>query len=404
MKILYVNTLYSPDVMGGAELSLKLLVEGMKAQGHEVVVAAMRPKAQQGQDTVDGVSVYRCELRNLYWPYVKQKPKAPLRLAWHWKDRYNAEMGKQLAAIISQERPDVLSCHNLAGWSIAVWEAAKVQGIPVVQVLHDLYLLCANSDMFKGDEPCKGRCPSCRLLRFSHAGKSRQLDAVVGISHTVLKRFERFGYFEGVQKEVIYNARFIADKGRHGRADIFRVGYLGTLSSKKGIHWLIAQFQKHIKPRHKAELFIAGNGQDDYVQELHQMAQGDASIHFLGHQPSAKFYAGIDALVVPSLWEEPLGMVAIEALAHHIPVIANKVGGLAETVIHEKNGLLVHADDADSLGNAMNRLMEDPLLYEALASNARPSVADFLSVQRMVGEYEKVLDKVLINRDKEAKN
>ncbi|WP_028296511.1 glycosyltransferase family 4 protein [Olivibacter sitiensis] len=401
MKILYVNTLYSPDIKGGAEISLKLLVEGMKVQGHEVVVAALRPEGQQGEDVVDGVHVYRCGLRNLYWPYVPQRPKAPIRLAWHWKDRYNEEMKRQLADIISRERPDVVSCHNLAGWSIAVWDAAKEQGVPVVQVLHDLYLLCANSDMFKGDKPCKGRCFSCQVLRLSHARKSRQLDAVVGISHTVLRRFERFGYFQEVPKEVIYNARFIADKGRHAKAETFRIGYLGTLSPKKGLNWLITQFKERVKPARKAELFIAGNGQDDYVCELHQLALGDQRIHFLGHQPSDQFYAEIDVLVVPSLWEEPLGMVAIEALAHHIPVIANEVGGLAETVIHQENGLLVHGDAPNSLGDAMNRLVVDASLYEVLASHARKSVAHFLSVPRMTQEYEQLLNKV-VNDNKEV--
>lgn len=403
MKILYVNTLYSPDIMGGAEISIKLLVEGMRSQGHEVVVVSLRPKGHTGQDEVDGVPVYRYALKNLYWPYVKRRPRAPIRLAWHWIDRDNRAMAGQLAQVLRQERPDVVSCHNLAGWSIAVWDAVRQQGIPLVQVLHDLYLLCANSDMYRGDNPCVGRCLRCHLLRFSHAKRSSRLDAVVGISYTVLKRFERFGYFDGIRKEVIYNARFIEDKGRQrSRKGTFLVGYLGTLSAKKGVHWLIDQFIKHIDKESNAELLIAGAGQEEYVGELRRLASSDERIRFLGYQSSADFYAKIDLLVVPSLWEEPLGMVAIEALAHHIPVVANEIGGLAETVKHGQNGLLVHAQDASSLGRALKDLMGDSVLYERLASQARASVVPQLSVGRMVGEYGALLEEI-VEKNKKAK-
>src|SRR5690606_2371457 len=116
------------------------------------------------------------------------------RLSWHLKDRLNHDMGSYVREVLKLEKPDVVSCHNLAGWSVAVWDEISRAGIPVIQVLHDMYLACANSNMFKGDHPCDTQCLSCRLLRSQHPEKSDQVSAVVGISQSILNRFTQLGY------------------------------------------------------------------------------------------------------------------------------------------------------------------------------------------------------------------
>ena len=62
MRILYIHTLYTPYVAGGAEISLKLLVDGMRARGHDVTVLSLVPDGGLINDWVDGVKVYRAGL------------------------------------------------------------------------------------------------------------------------------------------------------------------------------------------------------------------------------------------------------------------------------------------------------------------------------------------------------
>src|SRR5690606_36848540 len=113
-----------------------------------------------------------------------------------------------------------------------------------------------------------------------------------------------------------------------------------------GIEWLIEQFQSlHID----ASLLIAGRGKNDYEEKLRSLSR-HPKISFLGYVRSADFFQMIDVLVVPSLWKEPLGMVAIEALANNLPVIAYKSGVLEETVRDGVNGLFCNATHPDSLG------------------------------------------------------
>lgn len=394
MKILYINSLYSPLIEGGAEISLKLIVEGLKSRGHEVVVLSLSPDLGIKEDIVDEVKVYRAGLINSYWPFAKDKPGQLSRLGWHVKDRVNSEMGEVAKHILEKEKPDIVSCHNLAGWSVSVWDAIHASGIPIVQVLHDLYLLCPNSNMFKGNIPCTNQCTSCKVLRLTHPHKSKKVKAVVGISQNILSRFTAAGYFKKAEKYVIYNTRAIqepAPKLPRSKDQKLIIGYIGTLSPIKGIEWLIDQFKTL---GFSANLIIAGKGEKNYESKLKKAAKGHA-IEFLGHQNSQEFFTKIDVLVVSSLWQEPLGMVAIEALANHIPVIANKAGGLQETVQDRVNGLFCYAHRPESLGEALTKIYLEPETYNTMSATARKSVEDILSTDRMISEYETVLTQTL---------
>lgn len=400
MKILYINSLYSPYIEGGAEISLKLIVEGMKSLGYEVVVLSLYPEKELEESTVDGIKVYRADLKNFYWPYSKSRPGKPMRLAWHVRDSYNRRMKEYVKEVLRRENPDVVSCHNLAGWSTSVWDEVKKVGIPLVQVLHDMYLLCANSNMFKRDTPCVTQCLDCRLLRLKHPKKSDQVNAVVGISNSILSRFTGMGYFKKAEKFVIHNTRSVPEpppKRKRKPGELLRIGYLGTLSRIKGIEWLIGQFQSL---DFNASLIIGGRGQKTYEERLKSLAN-HKDISFVGYVQSNEFFKMIDVLVVPSLWQEPLGMVAIEALANNLPVIANKSGGLQETVIDGVNGLFCFASSPNSLGEALSKLNHDVELYNRLMSAARASVADILNEDRMIGEYKSVMD--LFNKNKADK-
>ncbi|WP_257670033.1 glycosyltransferase family 4 protein [Parapedobacter tibetensis] len=400
MKILYINALYSPYVEGGAELSLKLIVEGMQAKGHEVAVLSMVPEAGLRSEWVDGVKVYRAGLKNRYWPFTKERPSTYRRLAWHLRDRRNLAMRTYVHEVLLLEKPDVVSCHNLVGWSVSIWDEIERMQIPIVQVLHDLYLLCPNSNMYKNGQPCVRQCFSCHVLRMGHRARSNKISAVVGISRSILNRFEAYGYFANVPRYVVHNARHIpiARPLRvRKEGEPLNVGYIGTLSAIKGVEWLINQFKASgIDGR----LHIAGRGRSEDVQHLEKLAQDDSRIVFEGYVDSKDFYPIIDVLVVPSLWEEPLGMVAIEGLANNLPIIASNRGGLRETVADGRNGILCEPDRPDSLGHALTTLWRDVAVYNGLAEAARQSVSAYIRVERMVDEYEEVLRAVITDDTK----
>lgn len=398
MKLLFLNTLYAPHIGGGAEVMLQTMVEGLQRRGHVVQVLSTGPDAGLNGDSHNGVPVLRAGLRNLYWPFGDPRPGTLRRLAWHALDRYNRGMRDVLAQVLAQSEPDLVVCHNLAGWSIAAWDAIRAAGVPIVQILHDQYLTCPRGMRFHKGRQCQQQCGACALLRRSHAQASAQVDTVVGVSHYQLAALVDAGYFAHSQRYVVYNcAPFVP--GQEASAPVtqrrpLRFGFIGALTPNKGVEWLIEQFQKQALD---ASLLIAGRGEATYVNILKSLADPQ-HVHFVGYRNASGFFSEIDVAVVPSVGPESFGLVALEACAHHLPVIVSTRGGLVEIVRDGLNGLHCSPERPDSLGEAIRRLAEDAPLRQRLASRARESVASMLSVERMLDEYETVLHHTLPSR------
>lgn len=402
MKILFISSLYAPDIGGGAEVILQRTVEGLQLRGCKVAVLATAAQPGLHMDAVNQIKVYRAGLHNRYWHFTAQRPGRLARLGWHLRDRYNHSMRDYVKQVLELEQPDLVVCHNLTGWSVSAWDEIVAAGVPIVQVLHDMYLLCPSSTMFKKGHSCQQQCGLCARFRKGHDERSAQVDTVVGVSRYMLDTLQANGYFQGSRGYVVHNASPYSAPGIQAlpapdpaRAQApLRFGYLGTLSEPKGVGWLIEQFQ-HLPC--DATLQIAGRGQLDDERRFKAMAKS-ANISFVGYQKPEEFYSQIDVAIVPSMWNEPFGMVAVEACAHSRPVIASRMGGLTEIIQDQFNGLLCSPDDPDSLGVAMLRLHQQPQLLARLSAQARSSVASLLSLELMLDQYESIFAQTLLDR------
>ena len=401
MKVLFINSLYPPHIGGGAEIILQRTAEGLQARGCKVVVLATAPEPGLREDSLNQVKVYRAGLRNLYWHHTEQRPGQLSRLRWHMRDRYNSDMREYVRDVIRAERPDVVVCHNLSGWSISAWDEIRAAGLPIVQVLHDMYLLCPSSTMFKNGKNCERRCFNCKVFRKGYDWRSAQVDTVIGVSRFMLDTLQGQGYFQGAKAYVVHNSSpFPAPtvKPRHANhlnaKEPLRFGYMGTLSEAKGVRWLIEQFQRL---PFDATLQIAGRGQRNDEARLKALVTSP-NISFVGYQAPSEFYSQIDVAVVPSIWNEPFGMVAVEACAHSLPVIASRMGGLPELIQDRLNGLLCNPDDPDSLGVAMLRLHQQPELLSRLGGQARTSVASLLNLDLMLDSYQSIFAQTLLDK------
>jgi glycosyltransferase involved in cell wall biosynthesis len=399
VKVAYLNTLYPPHVRGGAELVLQAQARAMAARGHEVTVLTIGPQRAPArtEEQAGNVRVVRAGYRNRYFHQLGAAPPALERLRWHWRDRHDAAMAREARSLLQGLQPDVVCCHNLAGWSVAVWQAVQALGLPLVQVLHDQYLLCPTSMMFRGTHACARQCLRCRLLRLQHARASAAVDAVVGVSRFVLEKLLRAGFFAGVPiREVLYNsaARLPAAcaprrAGRPPSADEpLRFGFIGTLARCKGIELLLRSVAECGRP--EIELLVAGRGESGWEASLRRRFAG-ARIRFTGWMPADEFFAAIDVCVVPSLWEDTLPGVVFEALGHGLPVIGARRGGIPEMIRDGFNGLLFEPDAPGALIASMRCFIEQPALQAALAANCRDSAAPFHDLPHWLERHEAIL-------------
>ena len=395
MKILFLNALYAPHIGGGAEITLQTLVHGLRDRGHEVVVLATGPKAGLIEEEAEGVRVIRAGIKNVYWPFLQTQPPAWKRLAWHLRDSYNPAMARVVEEVIGRERPDVVSCHNLAGFSAATWGAIRCRKVPVVQVLHDQYNICPNRTMFRQGYACSSPCLRCRVFRCLHPRLSNSVDAVVGVSRFILDFHLARGFFSEVKiSRAIHNVRRmeLAPSPAARPDDKVRFGFIGTLSPAKGAELLLETFLSLNLPN--AELYVAGTGEQEYEAVLRRR-YGNIHIHFLGYARSLDFFRSTDLLVVPSICHDTLPGVIFEAFSCGVPVLASLRGGIPEMIQDGVNGFLFEPTRPEELSALMLRLANEPEVIEAMRPAALAAAEPFLDVNRWLDSYEHLYREVI---------
>jgi glycosyltransferase involved in cell wall biosynthesis len=153
------------------------------------------------------------------------------------------------------------------------------------------------------------------------------------------------------------------------------------LVEQKGLIYAVQAFKRVQQSIPKAHYVIVGDGH--LRAELESAAQG-ANIHFLGWRADARdLMPAFDALVMPSLWEG-FGLVALEAMAHEVPVIASYVSALPEIVVDEQTGYLVPPQNTDALAERMADMLQNPVRAGKMGEAARRRVETEFSISRMV--------------------
>jgi glycosyltransferase involved in cell wall biosynthesis len=187
-----------------------------------------------------------------------------------------------------------------------------------------------------------------------------------------------------------------------------RVGFAGQWSAGKGLQELLDAWTEVRSSLPAAQLYLAGgpglwkrDGEAPGTRESEARVQEMERKHLLcpvGAIPRPKmpqFWNSVDIAVVPSL-SEAFGLVALEALACGVPVIASAIGGLKEIVVDGQSGLLVPPGDAAALTRALRLLLTDESLRLRLGAGARLRAREFsvqnrsrMLLELLLGETEK---------------
>ncbi len=385
MKILIFNSLYYPNVLGGAEISTQLLAESLSKIGLKPVVVSISNK--ESISSVNGVKVYYLNYSNLYWLPNAKKRNRLTRGVWHLIDMYNLIITKKVNKIIDIERPDIAHTNNLAGLSVSLWGILRRRNIPIVHTLRDYYLLCPRSTMYVNGKNCEERCFSCRIFSIIKKTFSYYVDTVVGVSNFIINRHLKEGYFAKAKPHVIYNSITNVNhklKSKVNKPLVFC--YIGVLAESKGIELLLEVF-KEIRSDEK--LVICGRGVTEKYEEKLKKKYQSKNIKFLGFVDIKEVLPEVDVLIVPSLWNEPFSRVIIEAYSYGVPVIASNRGGMFEIINEGKTGFMFDPGDEVSLWGSINLFLKNPGMVSEMHENCFKKAENF--IQDKIGtEYLKV--------------
>ena len=334
LKIILINTLYSPNFVGGAERSVQLLAEGLVKQGHNVSVISLQHNSSTiSFKVINGVKAYYLSNKSIYWPFTEGKVSKVKKMFWHFSDTYFSMYKSAVKKILEKESPDIIHTNNLSGFSTSLLRLLKAKGYPVIHTARDYYLLCYKNTLYKNGSNCKSLCKDCSILsKWKLENVNANVNMFVGISNHILNRHINTGLSKNMPVKRIYNAVKTTKQYKNpSQNPIKSFGYLGAINKAKGVEVLLNTFCSKDIQDENWSLKIAGKGDSDYVNQIKSDFKSD-KIEFLGFVDSNEFYKDLDALIVPSQWEEPFGRVVIEAVQMGVVVFVSENGGLKELI------------------------------------------------------------------------
>lgn len=317
-----------------------------------------------------------------------------------------------LVSAVTRLDPDVVYVHNVFDPGIVPALAAIKGRGTLLWYIHDHYLTCLSELRWRRD---LGSCPH-RLgdgcLTAIDAGRCvlRHRDATYGVAELRHRQSlsRSMGSADGVvvvsdyMWTVVNEANPQLDHRLHRLLRPVRelgpvrprhrvrsddpavVTYAGRITAEKGLAVVIEALAAIGHPG-PVELRIAGVIEDPvyWSQCLQLGALATATnpaltITHVGHldyDATDDLLRRSDIVAIPSLWPEPLGAVALEAMAAGAAVVAAAIGGLAETIVHEHNGLCARPGDHDSWVDALGALLQHPEHARRLAHQAQLDVA-----------------------------
>ena len=338
----------------------------------------------------------------------------------------NALHDRRLAAdfrrFLAETAPDLIHVHHLAGHAATLMGVAAERGVPVLYQIQDWWAPCARANLFDaGRRLCPGpspaRCAACLPLtglppapvlnRLLHAARARltrremrRADAFVMGSQALRDSFLALGWLRpGDDAEVLpYGVELPAAPARR-RTGVpalpLRFGFIGSLLPHKGVHLAVASF-RGVDPA-LATLTVWGDPRISpaYRAELDSLAS--PAVRFAGRfeeERRGETFAGLDVLLVPSLGLESFGLVAREALAEGVPVLASRRGALAELFDGEPPcGALFDPDEPAQLPAWIGRLVADPGIVAGWRDSQPPVKGMPEHAEEIEGVYARLLSR-----------
>ena len=228
----------------------------------------------------------------------------------------------------------------------------------------------------------------------------RRADRIVVVSHQMAQALEARG-FPPTKLRVIHNACLVAPQ-RDGTPAAWSadappvVGVIGRLSYEKGVDIALLAHRLVTQRCRAARLWVMGEGPEHApLMRLADRLGIASSVEWLGYQEEpAQFYGRMAVVLIPSR-SEGLPNVALEAMAHGIPVVAAAVGGVPEVVSDGHAGLLAPAKDVEGLAQRVLRLLEDASLRRRLGQQGRKDVYARFSLEGRVRALARIYEEVL---------
>ncbi len=321
-----------------------------------------------------------------HWSRTK-RASLPARVVW------SRETRRDLSAALRERRPDVVHVHNTFPLlSASVLYACRDTAVPVVATIHNYRLVCASGDFLRDGTVCHDclhRLPVPGALHGCYRG-SRVATVPLVVANVAHRKawsslVSAYVFISAAQRDLhdglgLPQDRVFVKHNMIPRQNVPLVprepivAYAGRLDEAKGLRLLMAAWDRYrgMSDDPGLRLVIAGAGALD--REVAAWALTRPSVELTGYLPASQVLelrARARAVLLPSVWEEPFGLVAVEAMAAGAPPIAAEHGSFVELITPGVDGVLFLPGDPTALALAIADVDAYPERYEIYGNRAR---------------------------------
>jgi glycogen(starch) synthase len=387
MKIGTLSWEFPPRVVGGIARHCEGLAKAQVQQGHDVHLFTLDFPGSPSYEEMDGIKVYRASTELGHPNFLT------------WVLLFNHFLSKRMADLTQLVDFDVMHVHD--------WLAA-FSGITFKHYIKKPMVLTVHSTEVGRAQGLHS--PDSFSINGIEWWATYEADRVIVCSHSMKE--EICNHFNLPEKKIdvipnaIDSSKYQISVDRGAIRQRYGVGWgeklilcVGRLVPQKGVEYFIRAIPQIAQRHPEAKYIIVGEGWSRDILEAEAKATGHADkIRFTGFASDREvinLMTSADALIVPSIYE-PFGIVALEGMATGVPVVASKVGGLAEIIDHEKTGLFVYPRNIDSIAWGIDKILSDPDHARWLTKNAKEKLHKAYSweavAMKTVEVYRKVVE------------
>ncbi len=383
MRIFMLSWEYPPRIIGGLARHVEGLSRALASLGHEVHVITLDFPGAPYEESDGSLFIHR----------VAVDLPAPTFHTWvllfnHFFEKRTGQLVKQYG------RPDIVHVHDWLTVSGGV-AAKHLLRVPLVMTFHST----------ESSRSSNSRSPESSLVDGLEWWGSFEAARVIAVSGWM--KSEVVSRFKTPQQKVVEipNAVDVTKFERPVDVEATRIKWgvrpgerlitaVGRLTSQKGFDDLIKAYSQIRRLIPDSRLLVMGDGymrgELEALAEAEQVRGATTFAGFVGDADLVDAIKSSDVVAVPSRFE-PFGIIALEAMAAGVPVLVSRVGGLAEIVKDEVDGLQVEPNSPSSIANATVRLLSEREFASKLAARAREKVKAYnweSSARRTLEAYE----------------
>lgn len=379
-RVLHVVHGWPPWAHGGTELYARWLAQAQARSRDTYVYARLADPDRVHGDVVEHLD-HGVRVRLVANNFVERNPLVRTGL-------HSPVLARDFASYVAAVRPDVVHVHHLAGHCASLLGVARRAGLPVVYQAQDWWPICARVNLLHAHgHLCAGPSPlACaRCVPLTRLGppplasaalhqarrlwirrQLRHVDVVLAGSAFIARSYAEHRVLSArvPMRVVPYGIDIEPDTEPPARAGRTRLsfGIVGALMAHKGVALCLDAFKR--LPVGVADLHIWGSSDDaSYVRRVSALADGRPDVHLHGafaEADKASVLRSLDVLIVPSIGLESFGLVAREAMALGVPVMASRRGALVELFADGEGGTFFEPDDTTALADALRRVVDAP--------------------------------------------